>query len=91
MITVIGGIRGMAFIALVTFLPSYLSNDLELSDLMRGVYFGLLVAVGIFFTPVMGYLSDGFWGGREVLVPGMFFFGYCCNAYVGFSKILPLF
>ncbi len=72
MITVIGGIRGMAFIALVTFLPSYLSNDLELSDLMRGVYFGLLVAVGIFFTPVMGYLSDRF-GRREVLVPGMIF------------------
>ena len=62
----------MAFIALVTFLPSYLSNDLELSDLMRGVYFGLLVAVGIFFTPVMGYLSDRF-GRREVLVPGMIF------------------
>ena len=72
MITIIGGIRGMAFVALVTFLPSYLSNDLELSDLMRGVYFGLLVAVGIFFTPIMGYLSDRF-GRREILIPGMIF------------------
>ena len=72
MITIIGGIRGMAFVALVTFLPSYLSNDLELSDLMRGVYFGLLVAVGIFFTPIMGYLSDRF-GRREILIPGMVF------------------
>ena len=62
----------MAFVALVTFLPSYLSNDLELSDLMRGVYFGLLVAVGIFFTPIMGYLSDRF-GRREILIPGMVF------------------
>ena len=72
MITIIGGIRGMAFVALVTFLPSYLSNDLELSNLMRGVYFGLLVAVGIFFTPIMGYLSDRF-GRREILIPGMIF------------------
>ena len=72
MITIIGGIRGMAYVALVTFLPSYLSNDLELSNLMRGVYFGLLVAVGIFFTPIMGYLSDRF-GRREILIPGMIF------------------
>ena len=71
-ITFAGGIRGMAFIALITFLPSYFSNDLGLTDLRRGIYFGLLVAVGIVFTPLMGYLSDRF-GRKIVLVPGMVF------------------
>ena len=64
----------MAFVALITFLPSYLSNDVGLSDLERGVYFGLLVAVGIVFTPLMGYLSDKH-GRRLILVPGMIFDG----------------
>ncbi len=71
-ITLVGGIRGMAFVALITFLPSYLSNDLGLSALARSVHFGLLVAVGIVFTPVMGYLSDKY-GRRLILVPGMLF------------------
>jgi len=62
----------MAFVALITFLPSYLSNDLGLSALARSVHFGLLVAVGIVFTPVMGYLSDKY-GRRLILVPGMLF------------------
>jgi len=73
-ITLVGSIRAMAFVALITFLPSYLSNDVGLSDLERGVYFGLLVAVGIVFTPLMGYLSDKH-GRRLILVPGMIFDG----------------
>jgi len=71
-ITFIGGIRGMAFIALMTFLPSYFSSDLGMSDLSRGVHFGLLVAVGIISTPIMGYLSDKI-GRKKILVPGMIF------------------
>lgn len=73
-ITFVGSIRAMAFVALITFLPSYLSNDVGLSDLERGIYFGLLVAVGIVFTPLMGYLSDRY-GRRLILVPGMIFDG----------------
>ena len=71
-ITFIGGIRGMAFIALMTFLPSYFSSDLEMSDLARGAHFGLLVAIGIISTPIMGYLSDKI-GRKRILVPGMIF------------------
>jgi len=71
-ITLVGGIRGMAFIALVTFLPSYFTSDLGMSDLARGAHFGLLVAVGIIATPVMGYLSDRL-GRKLILVPGMLF------------------
>jgi sugar phosphate permease len=71
-ITLVGGIRGMAFVALITFLPSYFDNDLELSVFRRGAYLGLLVAVGIVFTPLMGYLSDKY-GRKVVLLPGMVF------------------
>ena len=65
----IGGIRGMAFIALITFLPIFL-NDLGMSALVRNLHLGLLMAVGIVSTPVVGYLSDRF-GRKMVLIPGL--------------------
>ena len=88
-ITFAGGIRAMAFIALITFLPSYLSNDLGLTDLRRGVYFGLLVAAGIVFTPLMGYLSDRF-GRKIVLVPGMLFDAAIVLLMASFGEGVPL-
>ena len=88
-ITFAGGIRGMAFIALITFLPSYFSNDLGLTDLRRGIYFGLLVAVGIVFTPLMGYLSDRF-GRKIVLVPGMIFLAVVVLLMANFGEGVPL-
>ena len=88
-ITFAGGIRGMAFVALITFLPSYFSNDLGLSDLRRGIYFGLLVAVGIVFTPIMGYLSDRF-GRKIVLVPGMLFLSVVVVLMANFGEGVPL-
>ena len=88
-ITFAGGIRGMAFVALITFLPSYFSNDLGLTDLRRGVYFGLLVAVGIVFTPLMGYMSDRF-GRKIVLVPGMLFLSLVVVLMANFGEGLPL-
>ena len=71
-ITLVSGVRGMAFIALITFLPSYFTSDLGMSNLGRGLHFGLLVAVGIVATPIMGYLSDRF-GRKLILIPGMVF------------------
>lgn len=68
-VALIGGIRGMAFIALITFLPIFL-NDLGMSPLVRNLHLGLLMAVGIVSTPVVGYLSDRF-GRKLVLVPGL--------------------
>ena len=88
-ITFAGGIRGMAFVALITFLPSYFSSDLGLTDLRRGIYFGLLVAVGIVFTPLMGYLSDRF-GRKIVLVPGMLFLSAVVVMMANFGEGVPL-
>ena len=65
----VGGIRGMAFIALITFFVIFLS-DLGMSPLVRNLHFGALMAVGIVSTPVVGYLSDRF-GRKIVLVPGL--------------------
>ena len=69
-ITFVGGLRGMSFLAFITFLPLYLDNELGMSTLARGLHIGLLVAVGVVTTPVMGYLSDRF-GRKLVLIPGV--------------------
>lgn len=71
LVAFVGGVRGMAFLALITFLPIYL-NDLNMTPLVRNLHLGLLMAVGIVSTPVVGYLSDLF-GRKTVLVPGMLF------------------
>ncbi len=65
----VGGIRGMAFIGLITFFTIFL-DDLGMSPLVRNLHFGLLLAVGIVSTPVVGWLSDIF-GRKAVLVPGL--------------------
>ncbi|MYC05775.1 MAG: MFS transporter [Chloroflexi bacterium] len=65
----VGGIRGMAFIGLITFFPLFL-DDIGLSPVSRGFHFGALLAVGIVATPIVGYLSDKL-GRKIVLVPGL--------------------
>ncbi len=65
----VGGIRGMAFIALITFFPLFL-DDIGMSARARGFHFGALLLVGIVSTPVVGYLSDRL-GRKIVLVPGL--------------------
>ena len=71
-ITLVAGLRGMAFVTMTTFLPLYLEDVAELSEWWRAAYIALMMAVGIVFTPVMGYLSDRM-GRKLVLVPGMIF------------------
>ena len=91
-ITLVAGLRGMAYIGFVTVLPLYLADVLGLTSggegakgladflqvdafggvVIRGGLIALLVLVGIFASPVMGYLSDRF-GRKIVLVPGMLF------------------
>ena len=56
-ITIVAGLRGMSFVAFLTFMPLYLDNELEMGSFARGLHVGLLVATGVAFTPVMGYLS----------------------------------
>ena len=79
-ITAVAGLRGMAYIGFITVLPLYLADELglRLQDgeggfenlFYRGSLIGLLVLVGIFASPIMGYLSDRF-GRKLVLIPGM--------------------
>ncbi|MDP6102896.1 MAG: MFS transporter, partial [Dehalococcoidia bacterium] len=64
------GLRGMAYIAFITFLPIYLKDELGLDSRGVGVHIGLLTLIGIVATPAMGYLSDRL-GRKLVLVPGM--------------------
>ena len=91
----VGGIRGMAFIGLITFfiifindlgialdgrpfsielsIPSLFSisfGEFEMTTFIRNLHFGLLLAVGIVTTPVVGWLSDII-GRKAVLVPGL--------------------
>lgn len=78
-ITMVAGLRGMAYLGFITILPQYLADVLGLrvdesrsfeNLFVRGSLIGLLVLVGIFASPVMGYLSDRY-GRKRVLIPGM--------------------
>ena len=69
-LTLVRGFRSMTLVALVTILPLYLDNDLEMSTTLRGFHIGLLIAVGLIAKPVAGMLSDRF-GRKQVLAPGL--------------------
>ncbi len=69
-LTVVRGLRGMALVAILTVLPLYLGNDLELGTFNRGFHIGLLIAIGLLAKPFAGYVSDR-WGRKQVLVPGL--------------------
>jgi sugar phosphate permease len=71
MVAFVGGVRGMAFLALFTFLPLFL-RDLGMSPFVWNLHLGLLMGVGIVSTPIVGYLSDRL-GRKKVLIPGMLF------------------
>ncbi|HAA94301.1 MAG TPA: MFS transporter [Dehalococcoidia bacterium] len=69
-LTIVRGLRSMALVALVTLLPLYLGNDLDLGVFNRGFHIGMLIAVGLLAKPAAGYLSDRF-GRKQLLVPGL--------------------
>ena len=80
-IVAVAGLRGMAYLGFVTVLPLYLADELGLiaegedgssfeNLALRGGLIGLLVFVGIFASPVTGYLSDRF-GRKLILIPGL--------------------
>ncbi len=69
-VNLVAGLRGMCFTIYVTFLPLYMEDGLELSSQSIGFHFGLLWAVGIVASPLMGHLSDRL-GRKPVLVPAL--------------------
>ena len=98
-ITVVAGLRGMAYIGFVTVLPLYLADHLGLTVdpeggvfegvFIRGSLIALLVLVGIFASPVMGYISDRV-GRKMVLIPGMIFLAVVTLIMVPFSTNLAV-
>ena len=88
-LTLVGGFRTMALVALVTVLPLYLHNDLGLSTASRGFHIGLLVAIGLVAKPFAGYLSDRL-GRKQVLVPGLAWSGLIVLGLSVFDAGIPL-
>jgi len=88
-VTLVAGLRGMAFVSFITFLPLYLDDELGLGVAARGLYIALLLLVGIGFTPIMGYLSDRL-GRKLVLVPGMLLLSILSLLLVPFGQGIPL-
>lgn len=73
LVSFVGGVRAMAFLALFAILPLTL-RDLGMSVFVWNLHLGLLMGVGILSTPVVGYLSDRY-GRKQLLIPGMIFLG----------------
>jgi FSR family fosmidomycin resistance protein-like MFS transporter len=73
LVNIVSGLRSMCFTVLVTFLPIFM-HDSGFSASSIGFHFGLLWAVGLLASPIMGYLSDRY-GRKIVLVPALFYSG----------------
>ncbi len=83
-ITLVKGLRGMSLVALLTAIPLYLGNELDLGYFTRGYHVGLLIAAGLIAKPVAGYFSDRV-GRKTVLVPGLLWSSATCVLMVVFS------
>ena len=83
------GFRAMALVALVTILPLYLGNELQMGTAGRGFHVGLLIAVGLFAKPVAGLLSDRL-GRKNVLVPGLIWSCLVAFGLTVFDTGIPL-
>ena len=71
---VLSGLRGMGQVALITFLPIYLREELEFSTVSVGIHVSLLTFMGMWSQPVLGFLSDRL-GRKVVLIPGLISLG----------------
>ncbi|MCY4522488.1 MAG: MFS transporter [Caldilineaceae bacterium] len=88
-LTAVRGFRAMALVALITILPLYLGNELQMGTAGRGFHVGLLIAVGLFAKPVAGLLSDRL-GRKNVLVPGLLWSCLVALAMTIFDTGMPL-
>jgi len=64
----------MSRLAILTFLPIYLSETLGFSSLKLGIYLALLYLMGIASQPIMGIISDKM-GRKIILVPSFLIMG----------------
>lgn len=87
-VTIVAGFRGMCFTVMLTFLPLYM-HDKGFSPSSIGFHFGLLWALGLVMSPLMGYLSDRF-GRKIVLVPALLY-SSTLVASLAFCEQGPLF
>ena len=71
LVNVVAGLRSMCFAVLITFLPIYM-HDSGFSAPSIGFHFGLLWAIGLLASPVMGFFSDRM-GRKIVLVPALLY------------------
>ena len=71
-VNMVAGLRGMCFVTLVTFLPLFMKEELGFSTRSVGIHIGLLWAIGIVASPILGHLSDR-WGRKIVLVPALLY------------------
>jgi len=71
-VNIVAGFRGMCFDIVTTFFPLFMKDELGMSSSSVGFHFGLLWAIGITVSPLMGYLSDKF-GRKRVLVPALLY------------------
>ena len=71
-VNVVAGFRGMAFDIIATFLPLFMKEVFGFSAKSIGFHFGLLWAIGIVSSPLMGHLSDRL-GRKHVLVPALLY------------------
>ena len=71
LVNVVAGLRSMCFAVLITFLPIYM-HDSGFSSPSIGFHFGLLWAIGLLASPIMGFFSDRV-GRKIVLVPALLY------------------
>ena len=88
-LTFVRGLRGMCLISLVTVLPLYLGNELEMNPALRGIHIALLIVIGLLAKPAAGYLSDR-WGRKQVLVPGLIWSCLVTLALIPFNDGITL-
>ncbi len=83
-VNIVAGLRSMCFTVLITFLPIYM-HDSGFSSRSIGFHFGLLWAIGLLVSPLMGHLSDRF-GRKIILVPALLYSSVLVVALAFFGK-----
>ena len=68
MVMIASSFVGMARLSVTTFLPLYLTEEMNYDSFWLGFHWALLYAMGIFSQPLMGILSDKF-SRKTVLLP----------------------